>query len=108
MFCKLNIQKTIQAAGVLLEFESTHQMDKLRLIKLLYIAERQMLRETGKPLLGSRVVAMQHGPVHSEVLDLLNGTHIAARLWDKHFHLSGYSVQMVCQPERGELFALRD
>jgi len=50
-----------------------------------YIADRRCLKETGRPLLGCKAVAMDHGPLHSDLLDAINGTHPKSREWAKHF-----------------------
>src|SRR5271163_1844892 len=44
----------------------------MKLIKLLYLAERQALLEFGKPITGDRIVSMPKGPVLSGILDLIN------------------------------------
>ncbi len=99
---KLDVQKAIQAVGVLLRREGK-KAGRLRLLKLLYIADRQSLRETGFPILASRVVAMKHGPVHSEVLDLINGNHSAEPIWSRYFRAAGRDVVLSEEPEVGEL-----
>ena len=52
-----DVQKTIQAAAELLRFER-NRMSYLRLLKFLCIADRDSIRESGMPILGSRAVAM--------------------------------------------------
>ena len=47
--------------------------DKLKLIKLLYLADRDCFLEFGHPITGDQPVAMKHGPVPSGCLDVLNG-----------------------------------
>ena len=48
-------------------------MRHLKLIKLMYLAERQALRDYGFTLTGDQVVAMPHGPVLSMTLNFING-----------------------------------
>ena len=84
MFLKFNTEKAIQVAGVLLR-EEGKSMTRLRLLKLLLIADRQSLRETGRPILGSRIVAMDNGPLHSDVYDLIKGAHNSAPAWSAYF-----------------------
>jgi uncharacterized phage-associated protein len=48
-------------------------MDKLKLIKLLYLADRDCFLKEGHPITGDTPVAMDHGPVPSACLDVLNG-----------------------------------
>ena len=88
MFLKFNVEKAIQAAGVLLR-EEGKALTRLRLLKLLLIADRQSLRDTGRPILGSRVVAMDNGPLHRDVYDLIKGTHNSAPAWSAYFTNGG-------------------
>jgi uncharacterized phage-associated protein len=84
MFRQFDTHKAIQAAGVLLRFEK-NRMSYLRLLKLLYIADREFIRDSGLPLLGSRAVAMEHGPLHSDVYNLVKGIHENTSLWSRFF-----------------------
>ena len=47
------------------------RLNFMKLIKLLYLADRKSLLETGKPITGDRMVAMPKGPVLSGILDLI-------------------------------------
>ncbi|NLS93394.1 MAG: SocA family protein [Planctomycetaceae bacterium] len=100
---RLPIQKTIEAAGVLTGFEPTFRISRLRLLKLLYIAERESIQETGHPILGSTVVAMPHGPLHSKALDLIKGVHRQEPQWSAVFHNDGYMVVRLHDPGRSRL-----
>ncbi|MBC8868014.1 MAG: DUF4065 domain-containing protein [Planctomycetes bacterium] len=102
MFRHFDPHKTIQAAGVLLRRER-NRMSYLRLLKLLYIADREALREHGMPILGSRAVAMDDGPLHSDIYDLVKGKHEQIPLWSRFFCTEGYQIQVIEQPENGLL-----
>jgi len=71
---------------------------KLRVLKLLYIADREALAEVGRPILGYRTVAMEHGPLHSSVLNLIDGEHIDEPAFSAHFDKFGYMLQMSHDP----------
>jgi uncharacterized phage-associated protein len=74
--------RAAQATAYLLE-RAGGSLTVLKLIKLLYLAERRSLQLFGVPLVGDVPVAMQHGPVLSRTLDLINGTAAAATgAWD--------------------------
>jgi uncharacterized phage-associated protein len=57
-------QKVAQMAAFFLH-EGRDCMPLLKLIKLLYLADRESLRLHGMPISGDLVVAMPHGPVLS-------------------------------------------
>lgn len=102
MFGHFDPHKAIQAAGVLLRFER-NRMSYIRLLKLLYIADRESIRETGFPLLGSKSVAMDNGPLHSDVYNLIKGVHEQTPMWSKFFSTKGYQIETVEQPDNGLL-----
>lgn len=95
--------KTLQAAAALLRTQPPHIMGRLRLIKLLYIADRESLRETGAPITGDRVFAMKHGPVLSETYDLIKGEHMRSPEWSRHFENIGSYVRLLEDPGTGRL-----
>jgi hypothetical protein len=63
--------KAAQAAAVLLELAGG-SMFYLALIKLLYLADRDSLIETGFTITGDRLVSMPYGPVPSNTLNRIN------------------------------------
>ena len=102
MSTRLDVAKAIQAVGVLLRREGK-RASRLRLLKLLYLADRASLEKTGCQILGSRIVALKNGPLHSEVLDLINGEHIHAPQWSQYFQNVGRDVVLAAEPEIGKL-----
>jgi uncharacterized phage-associated protein len=105
--------KAVQAAAELLRTEPARQMSYLRLLKLLYLAERRSLKESGAPILGGKFVAMKNGPLHSEVYDLIKGDHPQQARWAEHIRKQGYHVQLeqdpgVKQLSRFEIQILRE
>lgn len=48
-------------------------MSHLKLMKLLYLADREAVRASGRPISGDRLVSMPHGPVLSQTLNLMDG-----------------------------------
>jgi uncharacterized phage-associated protein len=66
-----NKKKAAQAAAYILSRHSG-RLSYLLLIKMLYFADRQSLIETGQPITGDQMVSMPHGPVLSEIYDLIN------------------------------------
>ncbi|HKI37736.1 MAG TPA: Panacea domain-containing protein [Gemmataceae bacterium] len=103
MVFRFNVEKTIQAIAAFLHFHGSTEMSYLRLLKLLYLADRESLKEIGRPITGDRVAAMKHGPVLSGVYDLIKGEHTAWPLWSQFFRSKGYRVEMVQDPGNGRL-----
>ncbi len=93
-----SLQKKIQAAGVILRDRGP--MDRLRLLKLLYIADREALQERGVPIIGGLVVAMNHGPLHSEVYDLIKGAHVNEADWSTCIVSKGNTITLNNDPGR--------
>jgi uncharacterized phage-associated protein len=93
----------VQAAGVILRAEGK-RITRLRLLKLLYIAERKCLAETGRQLIGGKMVAMDHGPLHCDILDLIKGRHPNEPLWSRYFSAHGpREVELTDEPDVGAL-----
>ena len=67
-----NERKVAQMAAYLLA-KGERRMAHLKLMKLLYLADRRSMDVYGFPISGDRVVAMPHGPVLSMTLNLIDG-----------------------------------
>jgi len=101
---RFDLLKTIQAVAVLLRHEGTLQTSTyLRIIKLLYIAERECLDRIGRPITGDRCVAMKNGPILSGVLDLVNGHHMANATWSRFILRDGFQIKLKHDPGTSEL-----
>lgn len=90
--------KALQAAAYLLRREPARQMNYMRLLKVLYIADRESIRRTGRPITGDGVAAMERGPVLTEVFDLIKGTHLQSPGWSNFIQRSEYDVRLVREP----------
>jgi uncharacterized phage-associated protein len=100
---RFDFDRTVQAAAVLLEYDRARRLSYLRLLKLLYVADRETLLEKGRPITGDRAVARKLGPVLSHVYDLVRGQSAHAGEWDHYVHTDGYQVELVNDPGRGRL-----
>jgi len=100
---RFNLAKTIEAAGILLRETRAERMTRLRLIKLLYIADRESLRQTGRPITGDKAVAMENGPVLSRVYDCIKGECWEVPTWERFFASEGLEVRMKEAPGVTEL-----
>ena len=69
----------------------------LKLMKLMYLAERLSYKEYGFPIIGDALVSMPHGPVLSRTLELINvgsndgaWDHLIAEKSDRYVALNGH------------------
>ena len=95
--------KALQAAAYLLRRERRQTMNYMRLLKVLYIADRESIRLTGRPITGDRFVAMKRGPVLSEVLDLVKGEHLRSPDWTRFIVRDEYDVLLADEPGQATL-----
>lgn len=102
MQLRFNFEKSLQAAGVLLRLEEG-RMPYLRLLELLYIADREMLAESASPITGDRVYAMKFGPVPSHIYALIEGGGSRLGEWERCIQTQGYAVKLAGDPGRGKL-----
>src|SRR5437899_2065419 len=99
-----NEKKATQAAAYLL-VRHGNRMNKMVLLKLLYLADRASLVECGQPITGDRMVSMPHGTVLSMVLDRLNagGLEQGSPWAETISPPEGYDVRLIGSPGTDEL-----
>ena len=85
MFGSYQAEKTRQAAAVLFKALNRSTLGRMQLLKLLYIADRESIRESGSPITGDRPVAMDFGPVLSATYNCIKGEGEAAGAWGASF-----------------------
>ena len=102
MQLRFDFGKSLQAAGVLLRLEEG-RMPYMRLLKLLYIADREMLAATASSITGDRGYAMKYGPVLSRIYDLIMASGPKFDEWSRHIQTQGYAVKLALDPGRGRL-----
>lgn len=95
---RFDVEKTIQAAAYLIKRQLGHRENYMRLIKLLYIAERTSLKERGLPICGDTMYAMERGPVMSRTLDLIKSNDAFSDRWDRFIERIDYHVQLKSEP----------
>jgi len=69
MLLEFDYKKATQAINYLTKKEGG-QIDKLKLMKLIYFADRYHLRRYGRPMFNDTYFAMRLGPVGSSVKDI--------------------------------------
>src|SRR5947209_8645748 len=103
-----NFLKAAQAVAVLLRERPGRRMSYLRLLKLLYLADREMFTEKLRTITGDQPVAMKKGPVLTRLYHLVkeDAPQEDAREWARFFHRDGHEVVMDADPGAGELSKL--
>ena len=71
-------RKVAQVAAYFLGKTAEPGMPLLKLMKLLYLADREAIKEYGQPISNDCAVSMPHGPVLSMTLDLINGFTVSS------------------------------
>lgn len=102
MILRFNFEKSLQAAALLLHLDGK-RMERIRLLKLLYIADREMLGTFGQSITGDTGYAMNHGPVLTRVYNCIKGSDVKAPEWSKFIQSDGHAVTLVGEPMRGAL-----
>jgi len=83
---KFNEEKAAQVTAELLRLDSQTEINKLRLVKLLYLIDRESFTERGRPIIGGSYYSMPHGTVISESLDTMSlGDEGEWTTWGKYF-----------------------
>jgi uncharacterized phage-associated protein len=94
--------KAVAAAARIVRFHGG-AMDLIRLVKLMYLAERESLRIHGHPIFGDRYFAMEHGPVVSHTYDLLKGAAPSDGHWTHAFETVAHSVRLIAAADETTL-----
>jgi uncharacterized phage-associated protein len=99
-------RKAAATAALFLELAGG-EMAYLKLLKLLYYADRESLERLGHPISGDRYYAMKHGPVLSRVYDLVKSERLgrpASGPWSEHIKKAGrYELRLKRKPDLGPL-----
>jgi uncharacterized phage-associated protein len=105
MRLRFNERKATQAAARLLTLRGG-KMSYMKLIKLLYLADRAALLRWGRPITTDSYVSMDRGPVLSRLLDLATDGDSPGEssFWARHIaDPADYSVQLRNDPGADEL-----
>jgi len=89
-----HIEKLIQACNYLLK-KNGFRLNYTKLIKLLYLADKEALRGSMQTITGDSYVSMDNGPVLSKLYDLIKGTYRNREiqgLWDSRFMKDDYDL----------------
>lgn len=110
MLRSFNVERTAQAAAVILSTAGGGAMNYTLLLKLLYLADRRAMELSGFPITGDDPYAMKHGPVLSKTYDLIKGSTRQADLihdlpnWKQWIRtVNDYQVQLAADPGHRKL-----
>ncbi len=104
MRLKFRFKRSMQAVAYLLKLDGG-TMNYTKLIKMLYIADREWMAKRADPITGDVVFAMKMGPVLSDVLHLIKDEHELSRVWSQFIRTNedDKSVTLIDDPGDGEL-----
>lgn len=100
--------KAAQAAALFLKLRGG-KMSHLKLMKLLYLADREALLRFGRPITFDYCVSMEHGPVLSQTYNLLIGDTQTGGLWGKSISIpANHEVSLSEDPGEDKLSDAED
>jgi len=82
-------------------------IDKLKLIKLVYLSERQILADHRRPMLFDELFSLPHGPICSSTLNGIDGA-IHGHIWDDFLARNGNKIVAMKKFERDDLDEISD
>jgi uncharacterized phage-associated protein len=91
----MNIEKLVQATGYLLKKYDKKRLNYTKLIKELYLADRESINLSNASITGDVYVSMKHGPVLSNLYNLIKGKSQdvkAQEYWDSRFSTDGDAI----------------
>jgi uncharacterized phage-associated protein len=97
----LNEEKVTQAAAYFLSQTRSGTCAYIKVLKLLYFFEREMMRQTGYPVLGDEFFIMKQGAILSNTMDLMTEEPQPGErsIWHDHIATEGYNLKIVSLPE---------
>jgi uncharacterized phage-associated protein len=94
----MNIEKLVQATGYILRKYDNGRLNYTKLIKELYLADKDSLRAANQTITGDTYASMKNGPVLSGLYNLIKGRHNDTRaqiFWDSRFSTDGCDLVAV-------------
>jgi uncharacterized phage-associated protein len=86
-------QRVTEAASILLR-ESGGKMSYMKLVKLLYFADRKALEVYEHPITYDAYASLPWGPVLSSTMNLAKGLYPNGDYWDEYIELVGKAVKI--------------
>ena len=76
-----NPKKAAQVVAYFAQKSPNGRINVLKLVKLIYLADRESIKRRGSPILNEPRVSMPHGPVNSLTFSHINGDYDAKSPW---------------------------
>lgn len=100
---KFREDKATQAAALFIKLCGS-SIDQIRLMKLLYYAEREALKRWGRPITFDSYVSMNRGPVLSQTLDLMHEEDETVSFWHRFISApQNYQLTLINDPGMNSL-----
>ncbi len=102
---EFNEKRATQAAAFFIE-KNGCTMNHMKLIKLLYLADRVSIKKWYEPITGDKYFSLPHGPIVSNILDKINHTQDIENqsYWYNYIEKSGsHEVSLLSKIEYDEL-----
>ncbi len=99
------IARAIQASAFFLRRARNHRLTRMQLLKLLYLADRESIRQAGKPITGDAFAALEWGPVLRHTYNCIKKDHHEHHEWWKYIKSepNGRDVVLESDPGSGQL-----
>jgi uncharacterized phage-associated protein len=96
--------KTTQVAAIFIK-KHGNTLNYTKLIKLLYLTDREALFRWERPLTGDSYVSMPKGPVLSRTYDLIDYPDLSGNrsYWHRFIRKASYDVSLIDEPGTDEL-----
>lgn len=95
----MNIEKLIQVVGYILNKYDDHKENFTKIIKILYLADRKSLAESGYSITEDSYVSMKNAPVLSGLYDLIKNRYkdkAVQYYWNSKFATENYDLLQIC------------
>ncbi len=95
-------RKAAQAAAYFAK-KAGGEINYMKLIKLLYLADREAIKRWNFPIVGGHYVSMDNGPVTSPIYDAIKSPDLGFPAWKNLFRKAGYDLILTSEPEFADL-----
>jgi len=99
---QFNERKATAAAAYLIG-RIGRSVGRLKLMKLLYMAERESLKQFDRPMIGDAYYSLPRGPILSRTLNLMKKPEDGEGFWQEHLAAEGFNVVLRKDPGIAEL-----